>query len=109
MVRELCSGGVIQYPTAANLQSTGQNHAYQNTGTTFKAECECVPQISGMPARHSAPCVSGTLSSIDTGHALGPSVGLQHQLAQAKLQQEMMKSQSQAVRLQPQVPTQLVT
>lgn len=169
MVRELCSGGVIQYPTAANLQSTGQNHAYQNTGTTFKAECECVPQISGMPARHSAPCVSGTLSSIDTGPALGPPVGLQHQLspgqpvptmsssmmcptvstsmmypssitrqfllqqakeeeqqintklinlqievlqnqlAQAKLQKEMMKSQSQAVRLQPQVPTQLVT
>merc|ERR1712042_102764 len=34
---------------------------------------------------------------------------LQNQLAQAKLQKEMMKSQSQAVRLQPQVPTQLVT
>jgi len=34
---------------------------------------------------------------------------LQNQLEQAKLQQELIKSQSQTVRLQPQVPTQLVT
>jgi len=172
MVRDLCAGGVIQYPASAPLQATSQNHEYQNTGTPFKSKCECLPQISGVPAPHNtAPCVSGPLSSVDTGTALGAPVGLRHQLSpgqraplpivsnnmmyptvsssmmypssitgqfllqqakeeeqqintellnlqikvlqnqleQAKLQQEMMKSQTQAVRLQPQVPSQLVT
>merc|ERR1719513_475090 len=82
MVRELRAGGVIQYPATATLQNTSQNHEYQNTVTPFKSQCECLPQMSGVPARHnSAPCVSGPLSSVDTGPALGPTVGLQHQLS----------------------------
>jgi len=82
MGRDLYSGGVIQYPSAASLLNQPANHEYQNTVTSFKTESDFSSQIPSVTShQNSSTCGSGPVSDMATGSALGTSVGVQHQLS----------------------------
>jgi len=83
MGRDLFSGGVIQYPSSAILQTPQTNHEYQNTVSSFKTQPDFIPQNPSVSLyQNSSTCGADTVSVLATGTPVGPctSVGVQHQL-----------------------------
>lgn len=82
MGRDLFSGGVIQYPSAAILQNPPPNHDYQNTVSSFKTAPDFSPQNPSVTShQNSSTCGAAPVSVLATGSTLGTSVGVQHQLS----------------------------
>jgi len=81
MGRDLFSGGVIQYPSSAILQTPPTNHEYQNTVSSFKTPPDFGPQNPSVSLyQNSSTCGADPVSVLPTGTTLGTSVGVQHQL-----------------------------